>query len=361
MAEELFQTWSAFSKDTPLKRHAYKPRPLGDMDVEIKITHCGVCGSDIHTIDSGWGPTKYPCTVGHEIVGTVVAKGFSVTQHQLGACVGVGAQSRACWRADCYECSNGMDNNCPRQVGTYQSTFEDGFVSQGGYANRVRTDARHVFRIPPNLAPEHAAPLLCGGATVYSPLVRWGAGPGKVVGVVGIGGLGHLGVLFAKALGATTVAISSSAAKREDALKLGADEYISTGKGSKDFLKWQRKMDLLCITANANDIVSYSKYMSLLKARGTAIVVGAPEKPIELGAGLLIGGEKQIVGSAIGPVKVVQEMLELCAAKQIVPWVELFPLRDCNKAIEVVRNNTIRFRAVLTVDEARDFAEAPKL
>lgn len=231
-----------------IQPHAYEPRPLGPMDVEILISHCGVCGSDIHTIDSGWGPTNYPICVGHEIVGTVVDLGAEVREHKIGDRVGVGAMSYACWREDCEECSAGIDNCCPREVDTYNDKYSDGAVSQGGYAERVRTDARHVIPIPEALKSEHAAPLLCGGVTVYAPLARWGAGPGKVVGVVGIGGLGHLGLLFAKALGATTIAVSSSDAKKEDAKKLGVDGYISTADGSPDVAAWKRKIDILLIT-----------------------------------------------------------------------------------------------------------------
>lgn len=187
-----------------------------------------------------------------------------------------------------------MDNNCPRAVGTYQGRYEDGFVSQGGYAVRTRVDARNVIPIPAAIKSEHAAPLLCGGVTVYAPLARWGAGPGKTVGIVGIGGLGHMGVLFSKALGAKTLAISSSDAKREDAKKLGADGYISTAKGSKDMKDWRGKLDLLIITANVHDAASYAKYFSLLRIRGTAVMVGAPESAMQVGAGVLLGGEKQL-------------------------------------------------------------------
>ncbi|KAI9014329.1 chaperonin 10-like protein [Hyaloraphidium curvatum] len=350
-----FRTWSAFDKTAVLKPHSYVPRPLGEMDVEIKITHCGVCGSDIHTIDSGWGPTKYPCTVGHEIVGHVVAAGPAVTQHKTGDRVGVGAKSKACWQADCFECSSGMDQNCPRAVGTYQGVYPDGAVSQGGYAERVRTDARHVIRIPDGVKSEHAAPLLCGGVTVYAPLRRYGAGPGKTVGIVGMGGIGHFGVLFAKAKGAHTIAISSSAAKKADALKLGADDYISTGKDSEDVAKWRGKLDFIIITANVHDAASFAKYFSLLKTRGVAVMVGGPEAPLEVGPGLLIYGEKQLVGSAIGPVTVIEEMLAFTAEKNIQPWIEEFPLSKCNEAIDKVRKLDIRFRAVLTVDEERDW------
>lgn len=198
-------------------------------------------------MDSGWGPTHYPICVGHEIVGKVVAIGSAVTEHKIGDRVGVGAQSYACWEPECDECSQGIDNCCTKQVDTYNDTYPDGAVSQGGYANRVRTDARHVIPVPDAIKSEHVAPLLCAGATTYAPLARWGAGPGKVVGVVGIGGLGHLGLMFAKALGATTVAVSSSDSKRKDAEKLGADFYINTSD-EEDVKKWKRKLDILLIT-----------------------------------------------------------------------------------------------------------------
>lgn len=235
-----------------------------------------------------------PCTVGHEIAGTVVALGSGVKTHKLGDRVGVGAHCWACFEPDCPACSKGMDHICPKHVNTYQGFYPDGTMTQGGYADKVRVDESHVIPIPDKVPLEHAAPLLCGGVTVYGPLKRFGAGPGKTVGIAGIGGIGHFGIMFAKAMGAHTVAISSSDSKEEDAMKLGADDYVSTA--GDDFKKWFGKIDLIVITANAYDEATLGKYFMMLGLRGVAALVGAPEQPMQIGPGFLIFGEKQFGG-----------------------------------------------------------------
>ncbi len=184
----------------------FEPKKFEETDVDIQISHTGICGSDIHTLRSGWSPTNYPCCVGHEIVGKAVRVGKDVKRGiKVGDVVGVGAQSSSCHRPDCEECSEGFEQHCTRQTQTYNSKYPDGHKSYGGYANYSRVPGAFVFKIPDAIPRAEAAPMLCGGVTVYSPLVNNGCGPGKKVGIVGLGGLGHFGVLFAKALGADRV------------------------------------------------------------------------------------------------------------------------------------------------------------
>jgi alcohol dehydrogenase (NADP+) len=254
-----FEGWlglDASSADGKMQWKEFQPKEWEETDIDIKVTHCGICGSDLHTLRSGWGPTKYPCCVGHEIVGIAVRVGSkAVGGIKVGDRVGVGAQSESCLgrKGDCEECSTGNERYCPRHnTGTYNGIFMNGGKSYGGYALYNRTPSNFVVKIPDGLSSAEAAPMLCGGATMYTPLKRNGCGPGKTIGIVGIGGLGHFGILFAKALGADRViAISRKASKREDALKLGADEYIATDEDEDWAKKYARTVDLMICTVNS--------------------------------------------------------------------------------------------------------------
>ena len=230
----------------------YHPRPLGDEDVEVKIQYCGICASDIHTAFGGWGHVEYPIIVGHEIVGTVSAVGKSVSDLKVGDRVGCGAQCGCCMLKEGKKCKGCPDNEnqCSvHNIGTYNAKYNDGERSQGGYASMKRFHARFAFKIPDNIKSDEAAPLLCAGATVYSPLARYGAGKGKKVGIVGIGGLGHLGVQFAAKMGAEVIAIGRSPNKADQAKKLGATEYI-TVDDKKAMEEHEDTIDLMIITAN---------------------------------------------------------------------------------------------------------------
>ncbi|KAJ3325773.1 hypothetical protein HDU76_013133 [Blyttiomyces sp. JEL0837] len=335
--------FAAYSKDEPLKPFEYTPRPLGEEDVTLKIMYCGICGSDIHTIDSGWGPTSYPCIVGHEIVGRVVEVGSQVSHLKIGDRVGVGAQSYACLK--CETCKEGCDNLCPKAVGTYNSRYADGFISQGGYADYVRLSSFHAFKIPEKLASDVVAPLLCAGVTVFAPLRRFGAGPGKVVGVAGIGGLGHLAVQFASKMGAHTVAVSTTASKKSAATTLGAHSFVALS--SRDDLKKARgSMDLLVVTAT-DPSGSVDVLLSLLKHNGVLVLVGAPETSITTMPFSLIIKQRAIVGSSIGSRKDVTDMLDFAAEKGVMPWIEVEDMEKCNDAVQRVREGTPRFRVVL--------------
>ncbi len=235
----------------------FEPKKWEETDIDIKITHSGICGSDLHTLRSGWGATPYPCVVGHEIVGTAVRVGSKAEGNiKVGDLVGVGAQADSCQNRDskpCEPCKTEREPYCEAgPINTFASRHRNGDMAYGGYALYHRAVSHFVFKIPDGLAPEYAAPMLCGGITVYSPLKHWGVGPGKSVGIAGVGGLGHFAVLFAKALGADeVVGISRKASKRDEALKLGCDDYIATDDDKDWSKKNSRRFDVIISTVSS--------------------------------------------------------------------------------------------------------------
>jgi len=340
-------TWSAFP-----------PKPFHEIDVDVKISCCGICGSDVHTLRSGWGATHYPICVGHEIIGHVVRVGARVTTLRLGDRVGVGAQAFSCLQKDCDECSAGLEQHCRSMVGTYNAKYPDGSWSMGGYADYVRVPAHFAMKIPTGIPSEDAAPMMCGGITVYSPLKKNAAGPGKTVGIVGLGGLGHFGVLFAKALGCEkVVAISRRRNKVDDAKAMGATDYIATSEDDKWARKHSRSLDLIISTVSSPDMPLES-YLRLLRTGGQFIQVGAPEDKLPpIAAFGLIGKGCKIGGSQIGSPKEIEEMLAFAAEKQIKPWVQKIPMKDANQAVVDMENGNARYRYVLVNRESGDRAK----
>lgn len=329
----------------------FEPKRWTEDDVDIEISHCGICGSDLHMLSSGWGPTPYPCVVGHEIIGKAIKVGKNVKHIKQGTRVGVGAQARSCLQNDCPDCSNGLENHCKRgMINTYGSVYpDDEGKSYGGYATHNRTNGRFVLNIPDGLDSAEAAPMMCGGITVYSPLKNNGCGPGKTVGIVGVGGLGHFGVLFAKALGADkVVGISRKADKRDDVLKLGADQYIATDADA-DWAKHNAQtLDLIVCTVSSEKM-PLEGYLSLLKTKGTFIQVGAPDggKLPNINAFTLIGGGLKVGGSAIGSPAEIEEMLQLAADQKVKPWIEKRPMKDANQTVKDMVDGKARYRYVL--------------
>ena len=351
-----FQGWVSHSATSPLTFTTYEPKKFAATDVDIKISHCGVCGTDIHTLRSGWGPADYPCVVGHEIIGHVERIGSGVRNLtspsrnlKVGDRVGVGAQSDSCLRGDCEECSSGIEQYCRRITGTYNSKFADGSKSYGGYATYWRGPAWFVFKIPDNLPSAIAAPLLCAGITVFSPLLRNGAGPGKSVGIIGVGGLGHLGLLFAKAMGCDRVtAISRTGLKRADSLgNLGADFYIATDEDKDWARNHSRSLDLIISTVSSGHM-PLQRYLNLLKLNGQFIQVGAPEDLFPaFRVYPLIGKAVKIGGSSIGSPNEIRQMLQLASEKNIRPWVEERPMNEVNTTLVDMENGKARYRYVL--------------
>lgn len=355
MTDYKFEGWlglDASSAEGKMQWGEFEPKPWEETDIDIKISHCGICGSDLHTLRSGWGPTLYPCCVGHEIVGKVVRVGSQVKHLALGDRVGVGAQSDSCCSRmgkPCEACESGQENYCPnKHVGTYNGVYLNGGKSYGGYATYNRVPARFAVKIPEGISSAEAAPMLCGGVTTYAPLKHHGAGPGKTVGIVGLGGLGHFGVMWAKALGADkVVVISRTNAKKEDALKMGADEFIATAEDPKWGKTHANTIDLIVCTVSQTDM-PVQDYFNLLKFDGVFVQVGLPDdgfptfqqKP-------LIFKRIKITGSLIGSPDDIREMFDLALAKGVKPWISTIPMKDANQAIVDFEKGAPRYRFVL--------------
>ncbi|RXG42083.1 hypothetical protein VDGE_10046 [Verticillium dahliae] len=318
----------------------FEPKAWEDTDVDIKVTHSGICGSDLHMLRSGWGPAPYPICVGHEIVGVAVRVGSQASGGiQLGDRVGVGAQADSCFgrgasAGSCGECDEGSVNYCPRAVHTYGGFHFNGGKTMGGHATYHRCPSAFVIKIPDGLASEDAAPMLCGGVTVYSPLRFHGAGPGKTVGIVGVGGLGHFGVLFARALGADrVVGISRKADKRDEVLQMGADAYISTD-GDADWAKENAKSIDIIISTVSSSRMPLQEYLGLLRRDGTFVQVGNPDDgQFSFHPGPLLAGRVKMTGSAIGSPAEIRDMFDLSVRQGVKPWVQVRPMADANAAI----------------------------
>lgn len=335
--------YAAPAAKAPLERTTIERRAVREHDVLIDIKFAGICHSDIHQAQEGWGQAIFPMVPGHEIAGVVSEVGPGVTQYKVGDRVGVGCMVDSC--RECENCKAGLEQHCTQgNVGTYNAIGKDGEPTYGGYSEKVVVDENFVVRIPEGLALDEAAPLLCAGITTYSPLKRWGAAPGKKVAVIGLGGLGHMGVKIAHALGAEVTVLSQSLRKKDDGLKLGADHYYATSDETT-FKELAGSFDLILSTVSAP--LDFGAYLGLLKANGALVNVGAPEEPISLNLFSLIGGSKTLAGSAIGGIAETQEMLDFCAEHGIGAEIELIAASEINEAYERVVNSDVRYRFVI--------------
>lgn len=313
----------------------YEPGELGPHEVEIAISHCAICHSDLHLISNDWGISQYPFIPGHEVIGVVAAVGAEVRGLEDGQRVGLGWQSNSCGR--CEWCTRGMENLCPESEGTCVHRH-------GGYADRVRADARFVIPIPDELESEQAAPLLCGGITVYNPMRTHGINPSSRVGVVGIGGLGHLAIQFARVFGAEVTAFSTSAAKEDEARKLGAHRFVNT-RESKAIKEVAGTQDFILSTVNAD--MEWAGFIQALRPTGTLCFVGVPPSPVAVAAFPLISGVRSITGSPIGSPHQLREMMDVAGRHGVKAQTERFAMAKANEAIEKVKKNKVRYRAVL--------------
>jgi uncharacterized zinc-type alcohol dehydrogenase-like protein len=313
----------------------YDPGKLGPQQVEIAISHCGICHSDLHLISNDWGISQYPFIPGHEIIGTVAALGAEVRSLQVGQRVGLGWQSNSC--GICEWCTRGMENLCPEAEGTCVHR-------NGGYAGAVRANARFVIPIPEALTSENTAPLLCGGITVYNPLRTHGVNPSSRVGVVGIGGLGHLAIQFARVFGAEVTAFSTSPAKEEEARALGAHNFVNS-RDTKSLKDAASSQDFIISTVNADQ--DWSTFVQALRPTGTLCFVGVPPSPVAVHAFPLISGLRSISGNPTGSPYRLKEMLDVAARHGVKAQIESFPMAKANEAIEKVKKNKVRYRAVL--------------
>jgi uncharacterized zinc-type alcohol dehydrogenase-like protein len=336
--------YAAPSAKAPLERTTIERREPGEFDVLIDIKFAGICHSDIHQAREGWGEAIFPMVPGHEIAGVVAAVGSGVTKFAVGDRVGVGCMVDSC--RECENCRAGLEQYCTGggMIGTYNAIGKDGRPTYGGYSQKIVVDENYVVRIPDGLALDEAAPLLCAGITLYSPLKRFGAGPGKKVAIVGLGGLGHMGVKIAHALGAEVTVLSQSLRKKDDGLKLGADHYHATSD-PKTFEELAGTFDLIVSTVSAP--LDFGAYLSLLKTQGTLANVGAPEEPVSLNLFSVIGGGKSLAGSMIGGIAETQEMLDFCAEHGIGAEIELIRAEQINEAYERVLASDVRYRFVI--------------
>ncbi|MGQ1795865.1 NAD(P)-dependent alcohol dehydrogenase [Kocuria oceani] len=335
--------YAAPSADAPLEPTTITRRAVGPNDVLIEIAYAGICHSDIHTVNGDWGPQPYPLVPGHEIVGSVAEVGPGVTGHAVGDRVGVGCMVNSC--GQCTNCRNGDEQYCLEgMVPTYGGADRDGTITQGGYSTHVVVDAGFVLSVPESLDFAAAAPLLCAGITTYSPLRRWGAGPGKKVAVVGLGGLGHMAVKIAHAMGAEVTVLSQSLKKQEDGLRLGADHYFATSDPAA-FEQLAGSFDLVLNTVSA--VIDVDAYLSLLTVDGAPVNVGAPAEPLSLNVFSLIEGRRTYAGSMIGGIAETQEMLDSCAEHGLVPETELIGASSINAAYQRVLASDVRYRFVI--------------
>ena len=326
---------AAHAAGAQLLSYKYSVGELGPHEVEVKITHCGVCHSDIHLINNDWGLSKYPFIPGHEIVGTVTGVGSEVTDRTLGERVGIGWQADSC--GICEWCRQGDEHLCAKAQPTCVGR-------NGGYADAIRVNAKFAIPVPEGLESENVAPLLCGGITVYSPLKNWLARPSSRVGVVGIGGLGHMGLQFARAFGCEVTAFSTSKDKEAEARELGAHNFVNTRENG-ELKKAAGSLDLILSTVSADQ--DFQSFVSLLRPKGTLVVLGASPSPMQIAAFSLIGGQKAVAGSPSGSPRDLHEMLDVAARHGVKAITERFPMAKANEAVAKVKKNQVRYRAVL--------------
>lgn len=337
------KAYAAASATSPMVFTTIPRRAPEESDVQIEILFCGVCHSDLHQVRNEWSdamPTVYPCVPGHEIVGRVTAVGSAVSGFKPGDLAAVGCMVDS--DGTCAECKAGQEQFCANFTLTYNSPDSHlGGVTYGGYSDSIVVDQKFVVHVPNNLDLAGVAPLLCAGITTYSPMRHWGVTRGKKVGVVGLGGLGHMGVKFAHALGAHVVVFTTSPHKKEDALRLGADEVVIS-KNADEMEKHAGSFDFILDAVSADHDIN--AYINLLRRDGNLTLVGAPEKPLSVAAFALIMGRRSLSGSPIGGIKETQEMLDFCGEHNITADVEVIPIQKINEAYERLLKSDVKYR-----------------
>src|SRR5580700_237832 len=346
------RAYSAASAKSPMASTKISRRDPTENDVQIEILFCGICHSDLHQVRDEWSgvmPTVYPCVPGHEIVGRVTKVGSGVKKFQAGDLAAVGCMVDS--DRTCPECKAGQEQFCPNFTLTYN--FPDkhlGGVTYGGYSESIVVDEHFVQRVPANLQLAGAAPLLCAGITTYSPMHHWKVGKGQKVGVVGLGGLGHMGVKFADALGAHVVVFTTSPKKKDDALRLGADEVV-VSRNADEMQKHTGSFDFILDAVSADHDIN--AYIHLLRRDGNLTMVGAPEKPLPVSVFSLIMGRRSFSGSPIGGISETQEMLNFCGAHNITADVEVIPIQKVNEAYDRLVKADVKYRFVIDMASLR--------
>jgi len=335
--------YAAPSATAPLEPTTIERRDVGPSEILIDIKFAGICHSDIHTARGEWGDVSWPIVVGHEIAGVVAEVGSDVSKHKVGDRVGVGCMVDSC--RECDSCLKGLEQYCLNgNIGTYAGVGRDGKPTAGGYSTHIVVDQDFALRIPEGIELDEAAPLLCAGITLYSPLNHWNAGPGKKVAIIGLGGLGHMGVKIAHAMGAEVTVLSQSLKKQEDGLRLGADHYYASSDPDT-FTQLAGSFDLIVNTVSAN--LDLDAYMGLLAIDGTLVEVGAPEHPMSVKAFSLLPGRRSLAGSAIGGIPETQEMLDFCAEHGLGAEIEVISADKINEAWDRVVGSDVRYRFVI--------------
>lgn len=340
------KAYAAVSATSPLSSTTIDRRDPTEHDVQFEILFCGICHSDLHSVRNEWSsvmPTVYPIVPGHEMVGRVTKVGSAVTKYQPGDLVAVGCMVDS--DGTCPNCKDGLEQFCPNMTLTYNSPDKhQGGVTYGGYSDSIVVDERFVLRVPSNLDLAGVAPLLCAGITTYSPLRHWGVTKGKKVGIVGLGGLGHMGVKLAHAFGAHVVVFTTSPDKKEDALRLGADEVV-VSRNADEMQKHAGSFDFILDTVSA--VHDINAYLNLLTRDGNITLVGAPPKPFDIAAFSLIMGRRSLSGSSIGGIAETQEMLDFCGQHNITADVEVIPIQKVNEAYDRLLKSDVKYRFVI--------------
>ncbi|KIR29961.1 alcohol dehydrogenase [Cryptococcus deuterogattii LA55] len=357
VADNEFKGWAGLDEkacDGHMSLQEFAPKKWDEDDVDVKILYCGICGSDVSSLSGEWGPVKDICpqVCGHEIVGEVVRVGSTPENGlKIGDLVGIGAQSDSC--RECEWCKEGKENYCATQTITFNYPYNrgpngKGSIARGGFAKYWRGPSKFAIPIPSGLEPDVAAPMLCGGVTVYSPLARFEIGTKrKRVGVIGVGGLGHMAILFAKAMGAEVTAISRTDAKRKDAFKLGATDYFATGNNLQEAVKaHSRSLDFILCTINPENF-PIADYLPLLTPSGIFCIVGVIPTPLQVPPFPLIMNSACIAGSNIGSPKEIAEMFEFAVKHNVKPWIQKWNFDDINKALPSFQEGDPRYRFVL--------------
>lgn len=335
---DTIRAWAATAPNAALTPFSYAPGALGDEDVEIAVSHCGICHSDVSMIDNAWGSTRYPLVAGHEAIGTIVARGAHAKGLRIGQRVGVGWMSGSCMH--CPQCMSGNHNLCHEGEQTIVGRH-------GGFAERVRCHWSWAIALPDALDAKSAGPLFCGGLTVFAPILDHGIRPTDRVGVVGIGGLGHLALKFLRAWGCDVTAFTSNPEKADDARRFGAHHVVSS-RDAAALKKIARSLDFILVTVNVS--LDWRALLSTLAARGRLHMVGAVLEPIAISASALIGARRSVSGSQIGSPAAAAKMLEFCARHAICPQVEMYPMARINDALGQLRAGNARYRLVLEND-----------
>jgi uncharacterized zinc-type alcohol dehydrogenase-like protein len=337
------KAYAAASPTSSMAPTTIPRREPNEHDVQIDILFCGICHSDLHTVRDEWKsvfPTVYPCVPGHEIIGRVTRAGSAVKKFKPGDIAAVGCMVDS--DRSCSECRAGLEQFCPNMTLTYNSPDKHlNGVTRGGYSEGIVVDERFVLRVPSTLDLAGAAPLLCAGITTYSPLRHWGVTKGKKVGVVGLGGLGHMAVKFAHALGAHVVVFTTSPGKKDDALRLGADDVVIS-RHSNEMKKHSGSFDFILDAVSADHDIN--AYIDLLRRDGAITLVGAPEKPLAVAAFSLIFGRRTLSGSTIGGIPETQEMLDFCGEHHITADVEVIPIEQVNEAYDRLLKSDVKYR-----------------